>query len=208
MISSQPPDPINLHCSAGGRRHTTPRREGLDPPFFIQGGFERLAEVEEEILWLCEAACAGDLGDPGPQASGQERHAATRGEYTDAAMGSRAERGMLNNGDVIAPRLRCFLDRRSPVHAPIRLLEPAATTSAAPTWPLCSRSLGGVSHNIAPMCVATGSRGRDPLVDEAPEPAISLIFRSWRECRGRIYDSSTRRVRLCAPSWSIQGWFL
>lgn len=64
----------------------------------VEVGFERLAEVQEEILWACEAAHApviwatqvlDTLARTGPP---------SRAEITDAAMSERAECVMLNKG--------------------------------------------------------------------------------------------------------------
>ncbi len=64
----------------------------------VEVGYERLAEVQEEILWLCEAAhlpviWATEVLDRLAQ-TGQP----SRAEVTDAAMGQRAECVMLNKG--------------------------------------------------------------------------------------------------------------
>lgn len=64
----------------------------------VECGYERLAELQEEILWLCEAAhlpviWATQVLDQLAR-SGQP----SRAEITDAAMGERAECVMLNKG--------------------------------------------------------------------------------------------------------------
>jgi len=64
----------------------------------VEAGFERTAELQEEILWLCEAAhlpvsWATQVLDQ-PARTGQP----SRAEITDAAMGERAECVMLNKG--------------------------------------------------------------------------------------------------------------
>jgi len=41
----------------------------------VECGFERLAEVQEKILWLCEAAHVPDLGDAGAREPGEGRAA-------------------------------------------------------------------------------------------------------------------------------------
>ena len=68
----------------------------------VEIGFERLSEMQEEILWLCEAAqvpvvWATQVLD-GLLRDGQ----ASRAETTDAAMGQRAECVMLNKGEYLA----------------------------------------------------------------------------------------------------------
>ena len=54
----------------------------------VECGFERLAEVQEEILWICEAAhVAGHLGDAGARDRSPRTGSPSRAEITDAAMG-------------------------------------------------------------------------------------------------------------------------
>ena len=64
----------------------------------VEIGFERLSEIQEEILWLCEAAQVPVIWatqvPEGMVRDGQ----ATRAEVTDAAMSQRAECVMLNKG--------------------------------------------------------------------------------------------------------------
>jgi pyruvate kinase len=67
----------------------------------VECGFERIAEVQEEILWLCEAAhlpviWATQVLDQLAK-SGQP----SRAEITDAAMSERAECVILNKGPYI-----------------------------------------------------------------------------------------------------------
>ncbi len=64
----------------------------------VELGFERMAEVQEEILWLCEAAHVPVIWATQVLESLAKRGLATRAEVTDAAMGSRAECVMLNKG--------------------------------------------------------------------------------------------------------------
>ncbi len=67
----------------------------------VEAGYERLAEVQEEILWLCEAAhlpviWATEVLDQLAR-TGQP----SRAEVTDAAMAQRAECVMLNKGPYV-----------------------------------------------------------------------------------------------------------
>src|SRR4030095_4625677 len=67
----------------------------------VECGYERLAEVQEEILWISEAAHV-----PVIWATQVLEHLAksgipSRAEITDAAMGERAECVMLNKGPYI-----------------------------------------------------------------------------------------------------------
>ena len=67
----------------------------------VEIGFERLAEVQEEIFWLCEAAHVPVIWATQVLDRLIKKGTPTRGEYTDAAMSSRAECVMLNNGDFV-----------------------------------------------------------------------------------------------------------
>jgi pyruvate kinase len=75
----------------------------------VEVGYERLAEVQEEILWLCEAAHVPVIWATQVLESLAKRGAPTRAEVTDAAWSSRAECVMLNKGPFIAETIR-FLD--------------------------------------------------------------------------------------------------
>jgi len=61
-------------------------------------GFERLAEMQEEILWLCEAAHVPVIWATQVLEEMVKSGLPTRGEMTDAAMAARAECVMLNKG--------------------------------------------------------------------------------------------------------------
>jgi pyruvate kinase len=75
----------------------------------IEIGFERLAEVQEEILWLCEAAHVPTIWATQVAESLAKDGVPTRAEVTDAAWASRAECVMLNKGPHITDAVR-FLD--------------------------------------------------------------------------------------------------
>jgi pyruvate kinase len=61
-------------------------------------GFERLAEMQEEILWVCEAAHVPVIWATQVLEEMVKSGLPTRGEMTDAAMAGRAECVMLNKG--------------------------------------------------------------------------------------------------------------
>ena len=64
----------------------------------VEIGLERLSEIQEEILWLCEAAEIPVIWAT-QVLEGLAKHGfASRAEMTDAAMGQRAECVMLNKG--------------------------------------------------------------------------------------------------------------
>lgn len=64
----------------------------------VECGFERLAEVQEEILWLCEAAHVPVIWATQVLESLAKEGIPSRAEITDAAMSERAECVMLNKG--------------------------------------------------------------------------------------------------------------
>jgi len=64
----------------------------------IEMGFERLAEAQEEILWLSEAAFVPVIWATQVLEGLNETGMPSRAEVTDAAMASRAECVMLNQG--------------------------------------------------------------------------------------------------------------
>jgi len=64
----------------------------------IEIGYQRLAEMQEEILWLCEAAHVPVIWATQVLESLVKTGVPTRGEITDAAMSERAECVMLNKG--------------------------------------------------------------------------------------------------------------
>ena len=64
----------------------------------VECGWERLAEVQEEILWVCEAAHIPVIWATQVLENLAKTGAPSRAEITDAAMGERAECVMLNKG--------------------------------------------------------------------------------------------------------------
>ncbi|OQX15983.1 MAG: hypothetical protein BWK76_12250 [Desulfobulbaceae bacterium A2] len=69
-------------------------------------GFDRLAEVQEEILWLCEAAHVPVIWATQVLESMAKKRLPSRAEITDAAMSGRAECVMLNKGPFIVDTVR------------------------------------------------------------------------------------------------------
>ena len=64
----------------------------------VECGFERLSEVQEEILWICESAHIPVIWATQVLEGLSKRGHATRAEVTDAAMAQAAEAVMLNKG--------------------------------------------------------------------------------------------------------------
>ncbi|MFO7580250.1 MAG: pyruvate kinase [Nitrosomonas halophila] len=67
----------------------------------IECGYERLAELQEEILWLAEAAHIPVIWATQVLENMTKTGKPTCAEITDAAMGERAECVMLNKGEHI-----------------------------------------------------------------------------------------------------------
>ena len=64
----------------------------------VEIGFERMAEIQEQILWICEAAHVPVIWATQVLESLVKRGQPSRAEVTDAAMSGRAECVMLNKG--------------------------------------------------------------------------------------------------------------
>ncbi len=100
----------------------------------VEIGFPRLSEIQEEILWLCEAAhvpvvwatevFAGLIAEGRP----------SRAETTDAAMAQRAECVMLNKGPHLAEAVAVMADvlRRMDRHQ----TKKTARLGALASWPI------------------------------------------------------------------------
>lgn len=76
----------------------------------IECGYERLAELQEEILWISEAAHVPAIWATQVLESLAKKGTPSRAEITDAAMGERAECVMLNKGPHIVEALRVLDD--------------------------------------------------------------------------------------------------
>lgn len=72
----------------------------------VECGFERLAEVQEEILWICEAAHVPVIWATQVLESLARKGIPSRAEITDAAMSHRAECVMLNKGPNVVTALQ------------------------------------------------------------------------------------------------------
>ncbi len=76
----------------------------------VECGFERMAEEQEEILWLCEAAHVPVIWATQVLESLARGGRPSRAEITDAAMGDRAECVMLNKGPRVGEAVQILGD--------------------------------------------------------------------------------------------------
>ena len=76
----------------------------------VECGWERLAEIQEEILWLCEAAQIPVIWATQVLEGKAKKGRASRAEITDAAMSQRADCVMLNKGPHIIGAIRMLDD--------------------------------------------------------------------------------------------------
>jgi len=76
----------------------------------VECGYERMAELQEEILWMCEAAHVPVIWATQVLEKLSRAGLPTRAEITDAAMGVRAECVMLNKGPEMGAAVRALHD--------------------------------------------------------------------------------------------------
>jgi pyruvate kinase len=76
----------------------------------VECGFERMAEVQEEILWLCEAAHVPVIWATQVLETLAKEGIPSRAEVTDAAMAHRAECVMLNKGPYVVQAVKVLDD--------------------------------------------------------------------------------------------------
>lgn len=76
----------------------------------VELGSARLAEIQEELLWLCEAAHVPVIWATQVLESIAKKGTKSRAEFTDAAMAVRAECVMLNKGPYIVDALEALLN--------------------------------------------------------------------------------------------------
>ncbi|WP_193176347.1 pyruvate kinase [Oricola nitratireducens] len=114
----RPPQPLLLKIETGLAVRNLPRlivQAGARQPVAVmiargdlamEVGTERLSEVQEEILWLCEAAHVPVVWATQVLETLLKSGAPSRAEVTDAAMGQRAECVMLNKGPYIVETIQ------------------------------------------------------------------------------------------------------
>jgi pyruvate kinase len=76
----------------------------------VEIGFERISEVQNQILWLCEAAHVPVIWATQVLENLAKTGIPTRAEISDAALGAQAECVMLNKGPNIIDALRVLKD--------------------------------------------------------------------------------------------------
>lgn len=76
----------------------------------VEIGFERLSEIQEEILWICEAAHVPVIWATQVLETLNKTGFATRSEITDAAMSVKSECVMLNKGKYIVKTIQTLDD--------------------------------------------------------------------------------------------------
>ncbi len=114
----------------------------------IELGWERISEVQEEILWLCEAAHLPTIWATQVLEKLAKEGIASRSEITDAAMSGRSECVMLNKGTYIVEAITMLKDilRRMRSHQQkkkgiLRPLKVARDLVGVPIAPKKQRSL-------------------------------------------------------------------
>jgi pyruvate kinase len=109
----------------------------------VEIGFERLAEVQEEILWLTEAAQVPVIWATQVLESLAKDGLPSRAEVTDAAMSTRSECVMLNKGPHVGEAIRFLTDvsRRMARHASKTFATHRRLNVAATEWLEVDRSV-------------------------------------------------------------------
>ncbi len=122
---SNPPELII--CAAGKRSFGVMIARG---DLAVQIGYERLTEIQEEMLWICKAAHIPVIWATQVLENLVKDGISSRSEMSDVAMSERAECVMLNKGSFIAEAVGILDDvfRRMEAHQ-LKKNAPAASTS-------------------------------------------------------------------------------
>ena len=119
----------------------------------VELGFERLAEMQEEILWLCEAAHVPVIWATQVLEDLVKSGLPTRGEMTDAAMAGRAECVMLNKGpnvgEAITALAACCSAWRSTVQEDVEAARAALLVGSAIRASPRRRARAGAQRPVA-----------------------------------------------------------
>ena len=142
----------------------------------VECGFERLAEVQEEILWMCEAAHVPVIWATQVLESLTHEGMPSRAEVSDAALGERAECVMLNKGpclaeavrmlDDILARMRRHQEKKRPLLAHLGVAEYFFAIAPLPNGPTPVEALPAGPPSLDPPSAA-------PSVD--PTPPTSAV---------------------------------
>lgn len=97
----------------------------------VESGYVRLPEVQQEILWLCEASDTPVVWGTEVLASMLDEGIPTRAEVTDAGEGSRSECVMLNKGNYMGDTIKMLNDilvtmeehhyKKTPILRPLKI---------------------------------------------------------------------------------------
>lgn len=98
----------------------------------VEIGYQRLAEMQEEILWLCEAAHIPVIWATQVLETLVKKGIPSRAEMTDAAMAERAECVMLNKGPFVAEAVTILDDVLTRMQA--HLLKKTPQLRALHSW--------------------------------------------------------------------------
>jgi pyruvate kinase len=98
----------------------------------VEIGFERMTEIQEQILWLCEAAYVPVIWATQVLEKFVKKGTPSRSEMTDAAMAVRAECVMLNKGPYVAEAVTILNDVLSRMSAHQR--KKVSTLRALKAW--------------------------------------------------------------------------
>ncbi len=141
----------------------------------VECGWERLAEIQEEILWLCEAAHMPVIWATQVLETLAKTGVPSRAEITDAAMGVRAECVMLNKGphiieairvlDAILQRMQAHQTKKTSRLRRLLSWESYETTRSVVPW-----QAGSADASAAPGA----QRGPRALPSPDIEPVVSL----------------------------------
>jgi pyruvate kinase len=82
----------------------------------VEAGFEKMAEVQEEVLWIAEAAHVPSIWATQVLDNLAKEGVPSRAEVTDAAMSARAEAVMLNKGPFIGEAIIALDDILGRMH--------------------------------------------------------------------------------------------
>ena len=108
----------------------------------VEIGYRRLAEMQEEILWLCEAASIPVIWATQVLDEYVKTGIPTRAEITDAAMAERAECVMLNKGVHVVAAVK-VLDEILPLME-AHQTKKTSRMRALHSWPVPVRSIAGI----------------------------------------------------------------